>query len=534
MRPLAWALPVAIAASGGACDGCGKTESAPDVQTLSEPAVPAPAGVLAEFVLVTPDATWARVQRGIGGIVALMAPTVGGVVASLIGADSALGAEIDGGSAAYGVLVDKEWIVGLRVRNAARVKEILAGDAGGFKIAEQQGGLVLLEPGKEQLALGIAQPGWLIVGKTKEGVSMFGPYVYRTLPTRPLPRANLHADFGRDAFMRWLKEKLDGQWEDLKSFLLSKDAELRQRHGGRDPDFGDARAIVDVVDGFVRSRVDAWADMQSAMLDLDLREDDFTGALTIEPGTGPSKALVEGMRPGETKLGPVPNDTVFFALFRDDLAGRQDTMRGISDGFQKALGNRLTASDAKVLSDALAAWAAGRGDWLGAAVTAHGVLVRTPAKEGTDKAVRDILALADKPAFLSPLDAGFGFKSISFAPASFGSVGKGTVATLPRDPKRASPLFGSKLRIGYVMHDEVIDIGFGSEPEALVSSASDDTVAEAITKLGPDVSFFVAGRAQFLDPLSSMGVMRQNGKIVVALDVAPILLRQLLAAATMR
>jgi hypothetical protein len=31
-----------------------------------------------------------------------------------------------------------------------------------------------------------------------------------------------------------------------------------------------------------------------------------------------------------------------------------------------------------------------------------------------------------------------------------------------------------------------------------------------------------------------MGVMRQNGKIVVALDVAPILLRQLLAAATMR
>src|SRR5581483_8473199 len=100
------------------------------------------------------------------------------------------------------------------------------------------------------------------------------------------------------------------RWSDAKTFLLAKDDEMRQAHGGREPDFGDAHVIVELLEGFVKTRTDAIADVGSGMLDADVREDAIIGSLELVPGGAASKAMMDAMRPGPVKLGPVPSDTL--------------------------------------------------------------------------------------------------------------------------------------------------------------------------------------------------------------------------------
>ena len=122
MRCPAAILVLAIAGCDG-CSGCGKEQNASQDAAL-EPPIPAPAGVLAEAVLATPDATWTRFQRGVGGLLAIMAPTLGGLAASVAGAEPALGQEIDGGAPAYGVIGGSppSLVLCMHARNASRAK----------------------------------------------------------------------------------------------------------------------------------------------------------------------------------------------------------------------------------------------------------------------------------------------------------------------------------------------------------------------------------------------------------------------------
>jgi hypothetical protein len=472
------------------CNGCGNKEAA--VQDAGvEPPVAAPEGVLAEAVLATPDATWTRFQRGVGGLLAIMAPTIGGLVASVAGADPALGPEIDGGAPAYGIISGSppSLVLCLRARNAGRAKEILAGDGGRFRAAGETGSLALFEPTGNGYAIGVASSGWVLVGKTKDDVGKLGPYAYRTLPTRPLPKANVHVDFTHDAFAKWLGAFAGAKWSDAKTFLLAKDADMRAAHGGREPDFGDARAIVDLLDGWVKSRSDALADVDTGMLDVDIADDAIHGSLGLAPGGGPSKTLSEAMRPGRITIGPLPSDTLLAVAMHDDLASRKDTAKDLGDGVGRVLGKRLGETDVKQVGAALDAFASAHGDWLGLGIGRTGTLVRTPAGDKADEATKNLVAVLEKPALKAPL----------------------------------GPVAGK-------VKDGVIQIAIADKPEQVFGIATDGRFDAALSK--SEASFVIAGHLLDEDPITTVAATRKDGKIAVVIDAAPVAIREIIKSLT--
>src|SRR2546430_954737 len=129
------------------------------------------------------------------------------------------------------------------------------------------------------------------------------------------------------------------------------------------------------------------------MLDLDVREEAVQGSLSLSPGTGPSKALLDAMRPGPIKLGPVPADTFGVVVLHDDLASRKDSARTISDAIARVLGKRLSETDGKQIGSAMDAWAAARGDWLGLGIARSGAVIHAPAGDKAGDATKDLAAL---------------------------------------------------------------------------------------------------------------------------------------------
>jgi hypothetical protein len=452
---------------------------------------------LAEAVAATPDASWTRVQRGVGGLLAIMAPTIGGLVASLAGADPALGPEIDGGSPGCLVVAGSPpaLVVALRLRNPGRAKEIVLGDAGRFRAAGEVGSLAFFEPAAGGLALGIAASGWIVIGKTKDDVQAIGPYAYRTLSTRPLAHANVHADFTQGAFAGWLERTAGVKWGDAKSFLLAKDAESRAAHGGREPDFGDARAIVELLDGWVKARVDALADLKSGMLDLDVREEAIQGTLALEPGVGASRSMIDAMRPGPMKVGSLPAEMFGVLVTQGDLAARKESARAVAEGVARVLGKRLSADDATKVGSALDAWASARGDWLGIGLDPRGLVLRAAAADHASEATKDLVALADKPALRAPIE---------------------TIAG------------GVKAPIAWTVKDGTIQVAIGTKAQDLLDAPGDERIQVALAKLGDGASFAVAGHFLAPDPISTIAATRKDGKIQIVFDAAPVLVREIL------
>ena len=484
------------------CDGCGKKASTPDAATAESP-VPAPAHLLAEVVVATPDSTWSRVQRGVGGVLAIMAPTVGGLSVSLAGAEPWLGAEIDGGSPVYGVVAGSPpaIAVALRLRSAAHVRDTLATDSGRFRAAGEKDGLAFFEPTASGFALGVAMSGWLVMAKNKDDVSALGPYAYRTLPTKPLPKANIHFDFLHEGFGGWLGPFAQTKWAGAKAFLMQKDSEARAAHGGREPDFGDAQAIVALSDTWITARPAAAADVKSGTLDIDVKDDRINATLSLEPGTGTSKTLADAMRPVPITLGPMPAASVVVAVC-DDLAGRKETAKATADGLEKVFGKRLSAKESKDIGSALDTFAAARGDWLALALTSDtatgdALLLRTPGDHAKEADLAPLVVAASSIPALRPM---------------VNAMGNGA-----KNPIEAS------------VKDGAIRIAVGSAPSRVLAQPTDDRYAKAFDAVG-EASLAIAGHMNDKDPISTMAAKRKDGRVEIVVDGTPGLVRDVIKA----
>lgn len=520
VRRVVWFLLVGWTTSCGTCDaGAG----AVDADVVETP-VPAPRALLAEGVVPAPDATWSLLQRGVGGMMALMAPTTGGLLASIAGADPGLGPEIDGRAAAYVVVAEVSGApsvaVAMRLRSASRAREAVAGDAGRYRLASEAGGLSVYEPMEPaRAALGIARSGWLVVARTPKDVLELGPYAYRTLPAGSLPKTNAHFDVRHEAISRLGSDVLRERWAEGRATLLSKDAEQRKAHGGREPDFGDAGAIVGLLDTWIEGRLGALADVERAELDVDVASGDVQVRVALVPGAGPSRALLASMHPGDLAVvGPVPWDTVVLAVTREDLPGRERNAHDVARAVATVLAKRLPPAAATELDVALVDFARSRGDWLAVGVTKRGLALRAGAPDppAAARAIRGIVRLADKPALLAPLGGLAGIKAITVADASFPPAGKGALAAIVRDPGTGPSLFGPRLGFGWVGHDGRLDAALGGDAGDLLAAAElDERPARELGSLGPDAAFGMAGRWSPEEAPSVVGVLRQDRKLVV-------------------
>src|SRR5215471_8389411 len=115
-----------------ACGSCGREAPPLDgaAQGAVEPPVAAPEALVAEILIPTPNGTWGRVQRGVGGGFGILPATLGGVLCAFGGLDPSLGPEIDGMAPVAGVVTGGDsgafgWALAAKLVEPRRAKDLL-------------------------------------------------------------------------------------------------------------------------------------------------------------------------------------------------------------------------------------------------------------------------------------------------------------------------------------------------------------------------------------------------------------------------
>jgi hypothetical protein len=175
--------------------GCKGAPPAP-VAEKEVPPPSAPADLLGWAVVPTPDRSWGRLQRGIGGSLGLIPSTMGGLVTALGGIDSSLSPEVDGQAPAFvacsGTSDDMAWVISLHLRDARHARAEL-GDGGHFKTREGHG-MTILVP-REPTAFTVAFDGdRMVLARRESDLDALGAYASRALPRNPVPSSALVAE----------------------------------------------------------------------------------------------------------------------------------------------------------------------------------------------------------------------------------------------------------------------------------------------------------------------------------------------------
>lgn len=401
-----------VALSAAACSKCGHHESSGEEATASTaPApVPAPEALLADLYLPSPNASWAKLQRGIGGATGILPPSAGGIVCTALGLDPSVGAEIDGTLPSFGVVAGDPagpgWAFAMKLTDARHARSVLAdGETAHFTSRDADGMTVLAGKGESptsSMALAITSNGYLLVARKGDELARLGPYVTRTLPSRPLPQGAFVADVPRSALTTVIAPKLRSLWSETQASLLAQDERARQAHGGRAPDFADPKAILTAADAVLARRLDVVGDLERVRISLDVGDEGLVVSALMTPaaGGGAASKWLSAMRTGDhAPIDALPSSAAVALLVRDGDEARAEQARELEEAVRASLGERLAAADAKKLHDVLDDGAKARSEVLTASLLwdePQAFAVQAPVRdaEAAGRAVRGAVDLA--------------------------------------------------------------------------------------------------------------------------------------------
>ena len=452
-RALAIGVLLVVVVAAVAWSKCGDKplEEGGITTKVDEPLAPAPDGLIADLVVGTPNASWGRLQRGIGGAVGILPSSAGGIVCVIAGLDPVLASEIDGAAAAYGVVAgdpaSPSVLFAVKLADVRKMRSTLVdGDTARFSSRDAGGMTELIAKGSNNeapLALGISPSGYLLIARTAEELGRLGPYVSRTLPKRPVPAEGaIVIDVPKAALGAILKPKLASLWAGLETWLLGEDEKMR-RARGRAPDFGDPKAIVAALDGWVTRHIAVVADLEKLRVAVDFGDDGVTILTTMTPSAagGVAAKWTDAMKLGDTApLAALPSNAAVALLLRDDESDRADQAKETETLVTGALGERLAQADAKKLHEIGVDYTKGRADVLSAALLwddPQGLLVRGTVRdaEAATRFVRSAVDLARVAPFKEILHA----RDVTVASEEAAGLGKITVATIAREPRKEPP-----------------------------------------------------------------------------------------------
>lgn len=472
--------------------GCHKAAPAPPDAAVVLTPVAAPQGRVADVVVSTPDATWSKLQRGIGGPLGLLPGSFGGLVCALTGIDLARSGEMDGASPAFVVIAldgtTFTFASAVKLKDARHTRDVLADAEDARFTPRSSGAITVLDPkggATLPLSIGLVEGGYLLFARDEASLTRLGPYAYRTLPTHALPDSAFYLEAPHDALAGPLHETAARSWGQLRDAALRNDDDQRAQHGGRAPDYGDPRAIVQAFDTPMQHLFAFMADLDVARLAIKVLADDLEAVITVVPsaGGGPSGAVLAALATGDAApLGTLPKDTVVGLISRDDVTHRQDDAKKLTAGVAGGFGDRLPPGDRKKLEAAMNDWANVRGDWLVAGLVwgAEPSLVgrtRTADVALAKKTMREIVELTGLPAIQEPLQAQLGIGKGGFA---LGSDGAGfDVAAFVREsrgPKGVVPR--PNLTVLWHADGDELELATGNTSEGAKTLVSDRRLGE--------------------------------------------------------
>ena len=418
LRPFALSALVLVACS-----------SKDDKKVMPEPpkAVPEPAGLMGEIYIPKPGQLWTRARNLVGTPGALLPQVFGQGAGMLLGLPVAVGDQFDNEIPALGAAVaegeTQYFAVGFHVKDGPRfVTMATQGPNQKFSSRlDAASGVTILEPNAAAAStdatkspvMGVAG-NYLLVSYSADGLMKVGPYISRTMPTKPVPAANDDAVVvaRQQALAGPVKARMSSWWTHTKKELQDADAQARQAHGGAQPTFGDPVGAIAKMDTTFQSLFAIVGDLQEAKLNLVL--DDFglhlKATLTPKASGGPAKQEFDAMVVGDPKpLLQLPEDSGIALMLRDSQEMRTRSVQEQLEAFDKILAGKLGPDDKKKLQEVFEGWSKGRGDLvqLGVGLTnptmSFYLRSQVANQEVLDKSIRQLLELPKVPALSEPI-----------------------------------------------------------------------------------------------------------------------------------
>jgi len=564
---------LALASAFALAKWSGSPDSAADASAAAEPLAKAPEDLLADIYVAAPNASWTKLQRGVGGAVGILPATLPGLLVALADLDVSLASELDGAAPMFGVVAGDPAAPGvafafaLKLVDARRARGILVdGDTSRFAAQDADGMTVLVPKGTvsrsandNRFEIAITQNGYLLVTRAAPDLVRLGPYVTRTLPARPLPTESAAViDVPRSALKTMLQPKLDALWKDGKSFLLAQDERMRAERG-RAPDFGDPAAIVATLDAVLARRSAIVGDLEKVRLALDITDDATVLTATLSPGSdGPARVWIDAMKVGDAApVLELPAASALAMSMRDGDAERAEQAKELESAITASLGQRL--QDPTKLHEVIEAMTTARDESVALALTVDeptGLLVRVPVRDNAaaDKAIRGLFDMTTAKPFKELLRV----REVVSSSEELPGLGKISSLLVVRDPnpKRAAdkrptgdaraPAASAKTSPGsgvaWLTEQGVLALGAGGEPAVTLKMGArpdrklaDEPALRRFTgAIGADASTIVIAQPLRIDPKRAnlptaplgIAIGRKGSDAFVRIDIADGLLRE--------
>ncbi|WP_437279864.1 hypothetical protein WME90_04720 [Sorangium sp. So ce375] len=525
-RRAAALLAIALGLSAGAL-GCKSPGAPSDAGASAMSPVPAPAGLIAEAFLPTPDATWAKARALIGSSGALLPSTAGALAASLFGLPITVASEIDGGVPVLGAAVEAadrarpRAALGIHVKDGGRfIDQLTRGEGARFRAKlDAATSIALLEPlqGASPVALGVLG-NYLLVAETPGDLISLGPYVARTMPQAQAPKEDLAVELPRSALEGPVLKAARSAWDKA-----------------RGPD-GAPRATAVPLGPMIESALAVLGDLERARLTLVLDDNVHLRASgTPKAGGGPASKASADLAVGDVKpLLDLPADSLVGILVRDRAATRAESVPRLVDALAGLVEGDLPPAERERLGAAIRAASDARGDWFagglrfdGAGPTAF-VRAAVGDRAKLEAAIQDLLGTSELPPIKAALQreglrvsaakaelprlegdvrrvrfertaGASGPAGAGGAPARKGPQGAGPSGGQGGPAAQGASLPPSSIELLYLIRDDGLFASVGNDPGAglrsVVAALQGERLGEvpamktALAPLGSDIAF---------------------------------------------
>ncbi|WP_437600821.1 hypothetical protein WMF28_04600 [Sorangium sp. So ce590] len=394
-RRAAALLALVLGLSAGAL-GCKSPGAPADAGVAGLSPVPAPAGLIAEAYLPTPDATWAKARALLGGPAALLPSSAGALAASLLGLPIAVASEIDGNVPLLGAAVESpdrprpRAALGIHVKDGGRlIDQLTRGEGARFRAKPDAAtSIALLEPlqGASPVALGVLG-NYLLVAESPSDLTTLGPYVARTMPQAQVPKEDLAIEIPRPAIEGPVLRAARSAWDEA-----------------RGPDGAPAATAVPLAP-MIEGGLAVLGDLERARLTLVLDESAHLRVSgTPKAGGGPASKASTELAVGDVRpLLDLPADALAGILVRDRAASRAENVPKLVDALAGLIEGGLPPAERERLGAAIRAASDARGDWFAGGLRFDGrgptAFVRAAVGDRAklEAAIQDLLGATELP-----------------------------------------------------------------------------------------------------------------------------------------
>jgi hypothetical protein len=509
-----------------------------------------PDDLIAEVYISSPNTTWTKLQRGVGGAMGILPMTMPGLVVTLSDLDPLLASELDGTSPMYGALAgdigDPDWAIAMKLVDERRARGLLLDSDTSRYTAKTAAGMTLLvpkraqSPGEEAHPAAITTNGFLVVARRRADGPL-GNWVTRGLPARPPPTQTSSGiiDIPHKALSSAVVPRLKKMWGDTKGDLLTADRRMRAERG-RAPDFGDPAAIVAALDGLVGRRIDVLGDVDTVRIQLDVVEDAVTLQAALVSPQKTAKEWLDAMKTGDPAPALALSANSIVALStRDAEPVRVEQAASAKASLKSILGDRL--KDAVPLEAVIDNVTKARDEVLTLSVTLDeplGTFIRAPIRDAN--AARAAITSAIDLAKVDPFKEMLRVQSITSGKEDVGGLGSVSTTTFVR-PK---PDAGRKKDTGiaWFADDKELVVGAGAEPLVTLKTnvkpdkilADEPSLKRFTTAIANDASTVIIAQPLKVDPRRAslpaapiaIGLGKRNGEGLVRVDIADPLIRE--------